>query len=86
MAQNGKALDFFNAKKIQIDQMLARLQLLSANHFDAPEPEDVNWGHVGELFFCAEQLWTLLEAIDPDFEDFDYKNKLEFPARPKSER
>ena len=42
------ALNAFIGKKAEIDEMLARLQALSDDHFNA-HPDEVNWGHVGTL-------------------------------------
>lgn len=39
---NRTALDAFIAKKIEIDTMLARPQVLSDDHFNVA-PDDVNW-------------------------------------------
>lgn len=58
---NTAALDAFLAKKAEIDTMLARLQALSADHFEA-SPDEVNWGHVGTLGFYAEQLQRITDA------------------------
>lgn len=58
---NTAALDAFLAKKAEIDTMLARLQALSADHFEASS-DDVHWGHVGTLGFYAEQLKRITDA------------------------
>ena len=42
------ALAAFMEKKAEIDAMLARLQRLSVDHFNA-HPDEINWGHVGTL-------------------------------------
>jgi hypothetical protein len=55
------ALDAFLAKKAEIDTMLARLQALSDEHFEA-SPDEVHWGHVGTLGFYAEQLKRITDA------------------------
>ena len=47
-APNDKALESFLAAKRRIDDMLARIQTRSANHFDT-DPEAVHWGDVGTL-------------------------------------
>ena len=49
------ALQKFLAKKGEIDTMLARLQALSDDHFNAV-PDEVTWGHVGTLERYAELL------------------------------
>ena len=49
------ALDAFMARKAEIDAMLARLTALSADHFDT-SPEEINWGHVGNLGHYASLL------------------------------
>jgi hypothetical protein len=58
---NSAALDAFLAKKAEIDTMLARLQALSADHFET-SPDEVNWGHVGTLGHYAEQLQRITDA------------------------
>ena len=50
-----RALDAFIAKKAEIDAMLARLTALSADHFDT-SPDEINWGHVGNLGHYASLL------------------------------
>jgi len=57
---NDKALAAFITRKAEIDTMLARLQGLSAEHFNA-NPDEINWGHVGEL---ADMSKTLREICD----------------------
>ncbi len=49
------ALDAFIARKAEIDDMLARLQALSDEHFNVA-PDEVNWAHVGAIGWTAEQL------------------------------
>jgi hypothetical protein len=55
------ALDTFVARKAEIDGMLARLQALSEDHFDV-HPDEVHWGHVGNLADWAEQLRRITDA------------------------
>jgi hypothetical protein len=50
-----QALDAFIAKKAEIDAMLARLTALSADGFET-SPEEINWGHVGNLGHYASLL------------------------------
>jgi hypothetical protein len=42
-------------KKAEIDEMLARLQALSDDHFNY-SPDDITWDHVGTLGYYAEML------------------------------
>jgi hypothetical protein len=49
------ALAAFTAKKAEIDAMLARLQTLSADHFDR-DPDSLNWGDVSDLDHYAGLL------------------------------
>lgn len=56
-----QALEAFIAKKIEIDEMLARLQALSDEHFNA-QPDEINWGHVGTLEHYASQLKELTNS------------------------
>ena len=60
-ATNDKALSAFLAAKAEIDTMLARLQALSADHFDA-HPDEVNWGHVGMLTHYASLMRQITDS------------------------
>jgi hypothetical protein len=55
------ALAAFIAKKDEIDTMLARLKALSDDHFNAA-PEQITWGHVGDLGRYAELLKHLTDS------------------------
>ena len=55
------ALQKFLARKVEIDTMLARLQALSDEHFNAA-PGEVNWGHVGTLERYAELLRQITDS------------------------
>lgn len=57
-----KALDVFMACKAQIDNQLSRLEALSAEHFNI-DPDDVHWGHVGDLSRYAELLRQITDAV-----------------------
>ena len=58
---NDAAINAFIAKKAEIDEMLDRLQALSADHFNVAS-EDVTWGHVGSLESYAENLRCVTDA------------------------
>jgi hypothetical protein len=58
---NDKALDAFMTRKAEIDAMLVRLQTLSDDHFNA-SPEDINWGHVGDLVHYATKLREITDS------------------------
>ena len=58
---NDAAINAFIARKAEIDEMLARLQALSADHFNVAS-EDVTWGHVGDLEYYAETLRHVTDA------------------------
>jgi len=62
------ALQKFLAKKVEIDTMLARLQVLSDDHFNAA-PDEVTWGHVGTLERYAEHL---RQITDSAFKEGEY--------------
>ncbi|MFC3118923.1 hypothetical protein [Jhaorihella thermophila] len=49
------ALAAFVSRKAEIDEMLARLQALSEDHFWR-SPDEVNWADVGTLGHIAERL------------------------------
>ena len=55
------ALNAFIAKKAEIDEMLARLQALSDDHFNSG-PDEVNWGHVGTLEHYASLLKRITDS------------------------
>lgn len=61
MAQKRNALDAFLARKSEIDTALERLQALSNDHFNA-HPDEINWGHVGDLAHYAELLKQITDA------------------------
>jgi hypothetical protein len=55
------ALSAFVAKKAEIDAMLARLQGLSADHFNA-SPDAINWADVGTLDHYASLLKRITDS------------------------
>jgi hypothetical protein len=55
------ALNAFVGKKADIDTMLARLQALSADHFDR-DPDSLNWGDVGDLEHYASLLKRITDS------------------------
>ena len=55
------ALNAFLGKKVKIDEMLARMQALSDEHFNT-HPNDVNWGHVGTLEHYAGLLKRITDS------------------------
>ena len=58
---NSKALKAFTETKSEIDAMLARLQALSDEHFEAT-PDEVNWGDVGSLQHYAGLLRRITDS------------------------
>ena len=62
MTNNDKALDAFLAKKAEIDAQLKRLQDLSNEMFEA-HPDDINYGHVGNLSFMTEKLTEITDFM-----------------------
>lgn len=65
---NDKALSAFMTRKAEIDTMLTRLQALSDEHFNA-SPDEVHWGHVGDL---ADMASKLREITDSAFGEGEY--------------
>ena len=61
MSHHPTAKDVFIAKKAAIDAMLARLQALSAEHFNT-HFDEVHWGHVGNLDHYAELLKRITDS------------------------
>jgi hypothetical protein len=55
------ALTAFISRKAEIDQMLARLQALSDDHFGWT-PDEINWSHVGTLGHYAELLKRITDS------------------------
>jgi hypothetical protein len=55
------AIKAFAAKKVEIDEMLTRLAILSDDHFDT-HPDEVNWGHVGSLEHYAGLLKRITDS------------------------
>ena len=61
-ARNKEAgLNAFLGKKAEIDEMLARLQALSGDHFHA-HSDEINWGHVGTLEHYASLLKRITDS------------------------
>ena len=52
---NDQTLAAFVTRKAEIDAMLERLAAFSDDHFGVA-PEDVHWGHVGDLGHVIERL------------------------------
>ena len=65
---NDKALAAFLSRKAEVDTMLARLQTLSDEHFEA-NPDGIHWGHVGDL---ADISKNLREICDRAFQEGEY--------------
>ncbi|MEI4233945.1 hypothetical protein [Roseovarius sp. D22-M7] len=55
------ALAAFIGKKAEIDEMLARLQTLSDDHFDC-HPDEISWGDVGTLGHYASLLKRITDS------------------------
>ena len=60
-APNEKALASFLATKRRIDDMLVRIQTLSADHFDT-DPDAVHWGDVGTLNHYSSLLRQITDS------------------------
>ena len=55
------ALNAFIGKKAEIDEMLARLQGLSDDHFNC-HPDEVRWAMVGTLEYYANLLKRITDS------------------------
>ena len=55
------ALTAFLGKKAEIDEMLARLQALSDDHFNS-HPDEITWGNVGTLEHYASLLKRITDS------------------------
>jgi len=60
-SENAQAIDAFIARKAEFDAMLARLQTLSADHFNWTA-EEINWGHAGTMAHYAEMLKRITDS------------------------
>lgn len=58
---NIPALNAFVVKKAEFDAMLARLQTLSADHFNW-SADEINWGHAGTMAHYAEMLKQITDS------------------------
>ncbi len=65
---NDKALAAFLTRKAEIDTMLARLQRLSDEHFEA-NPDEIHWGHVGDLADISKNLHEICDRV---FQEGEY--------------
>jgi hypothetical protein len=59
---NTQALDAFLATKAEVDALLERLAVLSADHFHV-DPDTLNWGHVGTLQHTRARLRELSDFL-----------------------
>ena len=57
-----KATEAFIAYKADIDAMLDRLANESADHFGC-DPEQINWGHAGDLDDIASRLREISDKV-----------------------
>jgi hypothetical protein len=55
------AVSAFLGKKAEIDEMIARLANLSADHFNS-QPHQINWGDVGTLEHYASLLRRITDS------------------------
>ena len=62
------AIDAFISAKLEIDDILTRLQALSDDHFNT-DPDQINWGHVGTLDHYRARL---CEICDSAFHEGEY--------------
>ena len=68
MTNAQKAIDAFIAAKLEIDDMLTRLQALSDDHFNT-NPDEINWADVGTLEHYRAKL---REVCDSAFHEGEY--------------
>jgi hypothetical protein len=61
MTNAQKAIDAFIAAKLEIDDMLSRLQALSDDHFNT-NPDEVNWADVGTLDHYRAKLREVCDS------------------------
>lgn len=68
--QAASALDAFIARKAEIDAILARIAALSEEHFNL-HPDEIHWGHVGNLDHYASLLRRVSDAAFKEGEHAD---------------
>ncbi len=76
MTTSQTALDAFISRKAEIDEMLARIRDLSDDHFNVL-PDDIHWGHVGDLGIYAEHLREIANAA---FQEGEYAGPQGTPS------
>lgn len=52
----------FLARKAEIDALLTRIRDLSEDHFEV-DPDEIHWGHVGDLARVVDQLKSITDAL-----------------------
>ena len=62
MTTKPNAIDNYITKSADIQDKIARLQQLAADHFGC-DPDAIHWGHVGDLERVQELLSEILNAV-----------------------
>jgi len=62
--ENDGAVSAFVNSKAEFDGLLERLAALSADHFGV-SPDDVHWGHVGNVADAGLLLRRALAQVEP---------------------
>jgi hypothetical protein len=63
------ALDAYMAAQTQALELAERIEAAIANHDTVPAPEQINWGHVGDM---NETIRQLREISDRLFAEGEY--------------
>ncbi|MFC0202062.1 hypothetical protein [Paracoccus rhizosphaerae] len=62
--ENERAVSAFISRKAELDGLLERLAAQSADHFGV-SPDDVHWGHVGNVADAILLLRQALAQLEP---------------------
>lgn len=61
-SQKQDPVNAYIAKSANVQAMLKRLSDAAADHFDT-NPDEIHWGHVGDVSHIEEKLKTLCDIV-----------------------
>jgi hypothetical protein len=63
MTTKPTALDAYMAAHADALALIERIQETIANHDISPDPEDIHWGHVGDMVETRRQLQAISDRL-----------------------
>jgi hypothetical protein len=57
------ALDAYMAAHAEAIALIERIQEAIENHDDAPAPEEIHWGHVGDMVETRQMLQAISDRL-----------------------